>query len=146
MSLTDWVANGWIEPHQTSRREVADQLALAERDIRDSQVAALSPEWQLSIAYNAALRCATAALYAAGYRVSREMHHQRTIHSLAHTIRQDPETIKTFDSFRRLRNVSDYDQAGMVSKQQANEMLQLAIDLRSRVTKWLREQHPELMN
>jgi hypothetical protein len=50
MSLTDWASNDWIEPHKTSPREIADQLALADRDIHDAQVVALSPEWQLSIA------------------------------------------------------------------------------------------------
>jgi hypothetical protein len=145
MSLIVWAANGWIEPHKPSPREIADQLAMADRDIHDSQVVALSPEWKLNIAYNAAMRCATAALYAAGYRASRDMHHHRTIQSLAHTLQLDSETIQTFDSFRRLRNVSDYDQAGMVSNPQADEMLQLAIDLRFRVGKWLCDQHPELM-
>ena len=69
----------------------------------------MSPEWQLSIAYNAALRCATAALCAAGFRAKRERHHERTIQSLVHTMGLDKQTVETLDAFRRLRNVSDYD-------------------------------------
>ena len=145
MSLTDWATNGWIEAHKTSPREIADQLALADRDIDDAQVIALSPEWRLSIAYNAALRCATAALYAEGYRARRERHHERTIHSLAFTMALDKMTIMTLDSFRQLRNTSDYDQVGMVSKKQAQEMLDLATVLREKTEQWLRENHADLL-
>ena len=144
MSLSDWVNNGWIETHKSSPREIADQLALADRDIHDSQVRALSPEWQLSIAYNAALRCATAALYASGFRTKRERHHERTIQSLSLTIGLDRDTVDALDSFRRLRNTSDYDQVGMVSKKHAQEMLDLAVGLRSKVESWMREHHPDL--
>jgi len=145
MSLSVWESNGWIEVHKTSPREIADQLALADRDIHDSQVHALSPEWQLSIAYNAALRCATAALYASGFRAKRERHHERTIQSLSLTMESDRDTINTLDSFRQLRTTSDYDHVGVVSKKQAQEMLEIAIDLRARVEQWLRKYHADLL-
>ena len=47
MSLKDWLDRGWLTEHQTSSQEIADLLALAERDINDcrkAQTAGLSPD------------------------------------------------------------------------------------------------------
>jgi ABC-type proline/glycine betaine transport system substrate-binding protein len=70
MSLQDWLKNGWLTEHRTSLKEIKDLLAVAERDLNDCRTArkaGLSPDWQLNIAYNAALQVATAALAAAGF-------------------------------------------------------------------------------
>ncbi len=86
MSLQDWLRNGWLVEHKTSPAEIAELLAIADRDLADCQVQGLSPDWRLNIAYNAALQASTAALAACGYRAAREAHHYRVIQSLALTI------------------------------------------------------------
>ena len=93
MSLRDWLNNRWLEEHQTSSQEIADLLAIADRDIADSQIPALSADWKMTIAYNAALQLATAALAASGYRAVRESHHYRIIQSLSYTINADVEFV-----------------------------------------------------
>ena len=60
MSLSDWGRNGWLTRHQTSATEVRDLLEVVERDLADSASEGLSPDWRMSIAYNAALQAATA--------------------------------------------------------------------------------------
>jgi hypothetical protein len=40
--LQRWLDSGDLRRHRTSRREIADLLAVAERDLSDAQVAALS--------------------------------------------------------------------------------------------------------
>lgn len=106
----------------------------------------LSSDWQLNIAYNAALQAATAALAASGYRAVRESHHYRIIQSLAHTIKADAGLIALLDQFRKKRNIGGYEQAGMVSDQEAGEMADLAHRLRRDVEKWLREKHPDVLS
>lgn len=145
MSLKIWLSNDWLKEHQPSSQEITELLAVADRDLSDSRTPGLSPDWQLNIAYNAALQIATAALAASGYRAVREAHHYRTIKSLSYTIKADNELITLFDQFRKKRNISGYDRAGMISKQEANEMLKLAIRLRQKIAEWLRENHPTLM-
>jgi cell fate (sporulation/competence/biofilm development) regulator YlbF (YheA/YmcA/DUF963 family) len=88
---------------------------------------------------------ATAALVASGYRAVREAHHYRVIQSLAHTVQADNELIALFDQFRKKRNISGYDHAGMISDQEAKEMVDLASRLRLKVEEWLYENHPDLM-
>ena len=145
MSLQDWLKSRWLIEHQTSHQEIADLLGMADRDLVQCRTPNLSSDWQLNIAYNAALQAATAALAAAGYRAAREAHHYRVIQSLAHTIKADPVLIAQLDKFRKKRNISDYERAGAVSEQEANEMFVLAKNLRDEVEKWLRSNHPELL-
>ena len=144
MSWNDGARNGWLIAHPTSADEIRELLAVVERDLADSSVAALSPEWRLSIAYNAALQTSTAALAAAGYRAARDSHHFRVIESLALTLGADAKLVATFDAYRKKRNLSGYDRVGMVSDVDADGMQELARELRDRVTSWLREHHPGL--
>ena len=80
MSLSDWLKFGWLTEHQPTASEIRDLFALVERDLADAEVEALSADWRLNIAYNAALQAATAALAASGFRASRESHHYRVEH------------------------------------------------------------------
>jgi uncharacterized protein (UPF0332 family) len=138
LSLNEWLKNGWLIEHKTSPDEIADLFRIVDRDLKDCEVAFLSPDWRLNIAYNAALQCAKAALAVAGYRTSRESHHYRLIQSLAYTIKADDKLIVQFDMFRKKRNTSDYLRAGEVSDLEVNEMIALAKSLRIRVGKWVK--------
>jgi len=88
---------------------------------------------------------AVAALAATGYRTGRQARHYRAIQSLAFTVGASSDLIDQLDSFRKKRNISDYERAGAVSEHEAREMLALAKTLRETVTIWLKKYHPELI-
>ena len=112
---------------------------MVERDLADSAAEGLSADWRMNIVYNAALQAATAALAAAGSRASRDQHHYRVIQSLRETIGADNALVNTFDTFRKKRNVAGYERVGLVSDADADSMRALAVQLRDRVTAWLRQ-------
>lgn len=145
MSLKDWLASGWLVEHKTNSKEISDLFRVADRDLKDCQESNLSLDWRLSIAYNAALQLARAALAAEGFRAGRASHHYRVIQSLAYTIKADDRIIVLLDQFRKKRNISDYDRAGTVSKQEVREMINLAMALRADIEDWIRSKHPELL-
>lgn len=145
MSLSDWLARGWLQKHRPDRRETQDLFAIVDRDMTDAQVEGISADTRLSIAYNAALQLAVAALAASGFRPGREAHHYRAIQSLRFTVGVDADVVDQLDGFRRKRNISDYERAGGVSEYEAREMLVLAKMLREKVASWIRGNHPELM-
>jgi hypothetical protein len=145
LSLKSWLENGWLVEHRPTPEEVAELLSVAARDLRDCQAAGLSPDWKLNIAYSGALQAATAALAAAGYRAAREAHHYRTIQSLAHTIGAAPDLVRRLEALRKKRNIGSYERSGSVSKQEAQEMVALAHELREEVAHWLWATYPELM-
>jgi hypothetical protein len=145
MSLNDWLSWGWVTEHKASREEIADLLAVADRDLQQSQTEGLGPDWRLAIAYNAALQYATAALAAAGYRAVREAHHYRVIQSLELTVGWGLEEVRALDTYRTKRHAAGYQRPGLVSERDAQEILRLAQKLRGDVAAWLRAEHPELL-
>jgi hypothetical protein len=145
VSLREWLSYGWLTEHQTTAAEVRDLFAVIERDLADSDLTALSLDWRLNIAYNAALQAATAALAACGYRAAREAHHYRVIQSLAYTIGSPKALISRLDLFRKKRNLGGYERAGAISEQEAKEMIALAQELDAEVRRWFSLNHPELL-
>lgn len=145
MSLGNWQSEGLLTEHRTSRREIADLLAAAARDLHDCEAEGLSADWRLAIAHNAVRGLATLALAAEGYRPARTAHHYRVVQSLAHTIGAESALIRELDALRKKRNLSEYERAGAVSDLEADRAAALAHELHERVSAWLRERHPELV-
>jgi hypothetical protein len=145
MSLGDWLRNSWLVEHRTSAEEIAGLLAIVERDLANAKVAGLSEDWRFNIAYNAALQAATTALAASGYRAAREQHHYRTVQCLSLTIGWPGVKIDRLDRFRKKRNITGYESAGVISEGEAREMLELATALRDAVLAWLEKHHPKLL-
>jgi len=143
--LQDWLNEGRLKAHKTSRKEIEQLFAVFERDMTDARAEDLSADRRFATAYNAALMAARAALAASGYRTSGEGGHYWTIQSLAFTLQLDTSTITKFNKFRQKRNISDYEMIGMVSEQEVNEMVALAKTLRETVAAWLKNNHPELI-
>ncbi|MEW6138046.1 MAG: hypothetical protein AB1733_07415 [Thermodesulfobacteriota bacterium] len=146
MSLKDWLRNGWLVEHKTTPAEIAELLAIADRDLADCRVDGLSPDWRLNIAYNSALQASTAALAACGYRASRDSHHYRVIQSLSLTIGAEYSLVRRFDAFRKKRNIGGYERVGTVSNQEASEMIALAERIRQELKDWLNAHHSELVS
>ena len=145
MSLKDWLNEGHLKTHQTSKAEIFQLLAVCERDLADAQVKGLSADRRLATAYNAALVLCVAALAASGFQANYLGHHYWTIQSLAFTLQVDTKTIDTFNKIRHKRNISDYERIGMASERDVTEMLSLAKNLRVSLEDWLKQYHAELM-
>ena len=86
MTLENWAQNAWLKRQPTSPQELTDLLKIVERDLHDCESPGISAYTQFTIAFNAALQAATAALRASGYRTAGQGHHVRVIDSLALTI------------------------------------------------------------
>ena len=145
MSFADWVKNGWLVAHKSSKQEIANLLGIVTRDLKDTQAKDVSDDWRLAIAYNAALQAATAALAAAGYRAGRDSHHYRVIRSLELTVGKDSKFIGAFDAFRKKRNVSSCDIGGGISHREVEEMIGIAQSLQHDVAQWIRKNHASLL-
>lgn len=146
MSLAEWERNGWLQVHKTSRQEIRDLLAIADRDLHDAREHGISPDWRFGIAYNAALKLCTVLLHAEGFRTVQTSAHYRTLASLPLIIgesrKQDAEYLETC---RRKRNIVEYDRVGGATDSEADELIQFGTDLRDDAKKWLGEKHPDLL-
>ena len=144
ISLKLWLEEGWLKEHKPTSREIAELLAVADRALKDCQVVGLSSEGKLDMAHNAALQSSAAALAAAGYRASREAYHYYVIQSLSFTLQLEERIIRRLHKLRRKRNISDYERPGMVTEQEAQEMVELAKLIRQQAEEWIRNNHKEL--
>ena len=146
MSLSQWQNNGWLRPHKTDKVEVANLLAIADRDIADAANSQLSDDWKFGIAYNAALKLCTIMLYAAGYRPEKSLAHYRTLMSIEFTIGPHrKEDAAYLDACRAKRNTVEYDNIGGASRAEAQELLDFTKELRVEVIKILKEKYPDLI-
>lgn len=145
MSLETWHKFGWLKPHRTDEQELANLLAIADRDIVDATSTDLSNDWRFGIAYNAALKLCTMLLYDAGYMPEKALAHYRTLLSIEFTLGADRKDDAAYlDSCRAKRNHVEYDYVDGASESEAEELLEFAKELRQEVVDRLRAKYPNL--
>ena len=140
MSLLQWQNNGWLRPHVTDKNEIANLLAIVDRDMEDAAADGISDDWKFGIAYNAALKLATIMLYAAGFKPEKNLAHYRTLLAIEFTIgvhRKDDAAY--LDACRVKRNIVEYDNIGGASHAEAIELLDFVKELKKEVLEILAE-------
>ena len=146
MSLENYFKNSWLKKEPTSPQEIADQLGIVSRSMKDAGVEGISDDLRFYTAFNAILALANTALRASGYRTTNQQgHHSRTIETLEYTINADDKTIRKIMAFSKKRNVASYDSAGSISDEELKQILSTAESLQETVETWLRETHPKLL-
>jgi hypothetical protein len=145
MTLEFWLANCWLRRHDTTPAEIAELLAVADRNLADAAIGELSADARMGFAHAACIAVANAALAAAGFRPGRERHHERLIDSLGHTVGADRKTIKRLHAQRVSRNTMTYERIGTVTEPEAGTALDRARELVERVRAWLTKEHPKLV-
>ena len=146
MSLPQWAENGWLRSHKTSAREISDLLAIVERDLKDAEGRDISTDWKFGIAYNAALKLCTILLHASGYRAEKALAHYRTLQALPLILGNARKADADYlDRCRAKRNRVEYDCVGMVTDDDAKELIEFAKSLRKDVLVWLKKNHPALI-
>ncbi len=145
MSLEELYTGGLLRKHRTSSVEITNYLTLIERDLRDCEAEGLGLDWRFSIAFNAILQVANAALAAVGYRTGREAHQAVAIESLQYTLDLEESSYRVLDTFRTKRNVSRYDMSGTITEGEVSRIIAMANELYSKLNFWLRDAHPALL-
>jgi hypothetical protein len=145
MSLQQWLENGWLRRHQTSKREIANLLKIIDRDLKDAE-GGISEDWRFGIAYNAALKLCTILLYGEGYRLEKNLQHYRTLQALPLILGKDRKADAEYlETCRSKRNIVEYDYVGAATDRDVIELIEFVRELKSSVTTWLKEHHPELI-
>ena len=132
-----------LEPDSTS---IARLLAAARRNITDATIMAVSPENRFDAAYKAIMQLANASLQANGFRTltSRPGHHMTMIQVLDQTLGLEKETVIILDALRKQRNVADYS-GDIIPESAARDCLMHAENLLQNVSRWLKENRPDLL-
>jgi hypothetical protein len=146
MTLENLRGIGRLHPHEVTAAEIRRLLVSAEAALADARRAQNSAATRFDMGYKAIMQCALAALMANGFRpsTSEAGHQQTTIQTLPKTIGLPPEKMKVLDSFRRARNLSDYE-GEPVEDAKVGECVQWADALLAEVRRWLKDNRPDLL-
>lgn len=148
MSLQNWLQIGQLTNHQATVAEVRNLLGVVDRELADASVDGLSDDGRFTHAYDAALLLCKLALHASGFEVQKRAtgHHSLWINSLEFTLGEGHKaTLIHLSKSSKLRHMSLYDHAGVVQKQDADDLIEAARQLRTDVLNWLRSQHSSLL-
>ncbi|MEQ1902575.1 MAG: hypothetical protein ABL888_00150 [Pirellulaceae bacterium] len=147
MSLEEWFRNSWLTKANPNKSEIVQLLEVADRDLADGQVVGVSVDGRYVHLYEAALALCSVALRACSYQVKKgQGNHKRTIESLPLTLGNEYSKIADqIDTASRLRGQAQYDRSGVVSESDVKELLAIVVELRSKITIWLKDNYPSLI-
>jgi hypothetical protein len=144
VTLKQWHESGWLKAEPTSPEEIANLLAIVERDLGDA-ACEISADWRFGIAYNAVLKLCSILLRAEGFRAGHGLQHYRTIQAMPLILGEEKKRDAAYlDACRIKRNTVEYDYVGGASDGDADELIEFAREFRSDVVKWLQRHHAEL--
>lgn len=144
MSLETW---SFLIPHDPTIAEIQQLFDVVDRDLSDAGKD-VSADARFSLAFRAGLQLCTIALHVEGYEVKPRSpgHHSLTIQTLPETLGESQrETYVYLSGCSNMRNLIEYERAGVVSANDARELYQTAGELRENVLDWLKREHPELV-
>jgi len=146
MTLEEWQQNHWPKQSIATPAEIAQLLAVVDREIADASIKAVSVDGRFMHAYDAALNLCAIALRASGYIAAKgQGNHKRTIGSLIFTLGKEYQQISDqIELASRRRGQAMYDRVGVVQEVDSTELLQTAIELRLVIIAWLKKDKPDL--
>jgi hypothetical protein len=145
--LENWLRSGFLVRHEPTVAEIQQLLAVVDRELSDAAVTGLSLDNKFAHACTAALQLCVVALHASGYDVAKgKGHHHYAINSLEHTLgKEQAENTVYLSQCAKQRSQGVYERAGVVGKEDAEDLLEAARQLRSEVLNWLRANFPKLL-
>ncbi len=139
MSCEELLREGRIRRHATSGEDIAAGLTIAQARLGDAGIDGLSADGRFIFAYDAARSAAEAVMAAEGYRpVAGVGHHETVFAFLRFAV--DGRWAKRaaeFDQARVKRNSAEYDEWGLVTHSEADDLLLAAREFVAEVARWL---------
>ena len=146
MSLKDFLHEGRLTRHKTSKDEIRSLMQVVDRDIKDAKVPELSTDRKFATAYNAVLILATVPIYCKGYKTKGEGHHFFTFQTLKFILdKKYFKLVDYFDDCRTKRNMLDYDHTGRISDKEAKELIIEAESFKKIILQWTKKHYPEYL-
>lgn len=148
MYLQNLLKIGHLTNHQATVAEVRNLLGVVDRELADGGVTGMSDDGRFRHAYDAALLLCKLVLHVSGFEVKEQAmdHHALWINSLEFTLGEEHKaTLVHLSKSSKLRHTTLYDHAGVIQKQDADDLLESARQLRTDVLTWLHARHPNLI-
>ena len=128
MSVDRLLEEGKIHRFEAKRDEIDKALEIAKRDLPLAEkIFEDDLDWCFSITYNAIFQACRAYMFSLGYRPATSEAHKTTFEFMELTLEEPhKETIAYFDRARKKRHRTMYDEVGLVTRREAEELLHMA--------------------
>ncbi len=128
MSIESLVQEGSIHPFRATREEISKVMEIAKRDLAEAEkIQGTSLDWTFSIAYNAVLQACRAYMFHMGYRPASSEAHKATFEFMQIAVDESlKQTIDYFDRTRKKRHRVIYDEPGLVTEKETQQLLKKA--------------------
>ena len=146
MTLENLLAIHKLQRFEADASGIRRLLAAAERNLADSEIAALSRENRFDAAYKAIMQCAMIGLWAQGYRTSTSQpgHHLTALQALPNTLGLSQDAVIVLDALRKQRNLNDYE-GDPIAAAVVVECCAQAELLLAHTRRWLIDHRPDLL-
>ena len=128
ISIETLVREGSIHPFQATQEEIAKVMNIAKRDLVEAEkIQESSLDWSFSIAYNAVLQACRAYMFFKGYRPASSEAHKATFQFMQIAVDESmKQTIDYFDRTRKKRHRVIYDEPGLVTEKETQQLIKKA--------------------
>lgn len=133
MRLERFLSEKKLVEYNPAGKQISDLFELVERDIKDSEIAALSVDRKFISLYSAGQLLATIVLYIRGYRTRGEAHHRTTFEVAKLLLPEETNSMEYLDRCRVLRNKSEYERSGIISKNEITSLRNKVLSLKKTV-------------
>ncbi|MBF8303805.1 MAG: hypothetical protein HW399_180 [Dehalococcoidia bacterium] len=127
-SVETMVREGKIHPFQATRGEIVRVMTIAKRDLAEAErIQCETLDWSFAIAYNAVLQTCRAYMFNMGYRAASSEAHKTAFEFMRVTV-DEPlrQTIGYFDRTRIKRHRVIYDEPGLVTEKETQQLISKA--------------------
>jgi len=141
MSIEELIQQGSIHPFEATRGEIEKAMEIARRDLTLAEkLLEENLDWCFSIAYNAVLQACRAYMFHSGYRPASAEAHKATFEFMKIAIGEPfKKSISYFDRVRKKRHRTLYNEVGLISEREAEELLRRAKEFLSYAESKLKE-------
>jgi len=141
MSIEELVRQESIHPFEATHGEIERAIGIARRDLTLAEkLLGENFDWCFAIAYNAVLQACRAYMFHLGYRPASAEAHKATFEFMQ-TAMEEPfkKSISYFDRARTKRHRALYNDAGLMTEKEADELLKRAKEFLSYIESKLQE-------
>ena len=128
ISIETLVREGSIHPFRATREEMARVMDIARRDLAEAEkIQDSSLDWAFPIAYNAVLQACRAYMFHKEYRRASSEAHKATFQFMQIAVDESMKpTIDYFDRTRKKRHRVIYDEPGLVTEKETQQLIKKA--------------------
>jgi uncharacterized protein (UPF0332 family) len=143
--MKEYLAKGLIKKQRCDFKSVEKLVLRSRKDIKAAKANLDIDEGiAYTVAYLAMLRAGRALMLLRGFRPADGYQHKTVVEFISHCLgKESAMIVNRFDQMRRKRNIFTYDVAVSISKTEANNALNTAVEFVEIIENFIKNEHPQ---